>query len=227
MLSDTINTYINATSTGGVHLRTGNVTRFMCDYNGFTATHGGGSGTLNWTPNVLTMNRTDGGFYPYIEWQYAGARGAYMGWGAPGTAIDLTMNTGITLRMYGNNGAATIATFAPTLVSVTPNMTVSGYVTASTFYTSSSRKTKFDIKPWEGNALEILRKVDVTEFRYLSQPDELQIGFIAEDVDKILVSEDRRYMKPTTVSGVLIKGVQELEARVRNLENRLSKYEVV
>jgi hypothetical protein len=51
----------------------------------------------------ISMDIAAGGNrYPYIEWKYGGVRGAYMGWGTPGTQLDLTLENGNKLAINGN-----------------------------------------------------------------------------------------------------------------------------
>lgn len=71
---------------------------------GATYTFGGDNLSLQYTSGTTR--------YPYIEWRNsAGMRGMYLGWGAPGTHIDMALENGNNLYISGGNvgiGTSTI-----------------------------------------------------------------------------------------------------------------------
>lgn len=89
---------------------------------------------------------------------------------------------------------------------------------------TSSRKVKEEIQPWEGSALELLAKVMVQSFYFKADRNRKDkyrhIGFIAEDTPAELSTPKKNAMDIGSCIGVLIKGIQELTERVRQLEDR-------
>ena len=103
------------------------------------------------------------------------------------------------------------------------NVTITGgsfdQVNAGSFYQNSSRTLKQDIEDYKDSALELISKVNVVKFRYISDPTDVHIGFIAEDTPKELSTERQNTMDTASAIGILLKAVQELEERIKKLEN--------
>lgn len=91
--------------------------------------------------------------------------------------------------------------------------------TFTTLNTTSARKYKKNIKEWKQNALDLIDKVNVVEYKYKSENDsnEKHIGFIADDTDKLLSGEKQDKMRIQDSIGVLIKAVQELKQLYTNI----------
>lgn len=90
------------------------------------------------------------------------------------------------------------------------NMTAKTMV-AETFDNSSARDKKKDITPFLGSALDILKQVQVVNYRYKTETGEyLHTGFIADDTPDPLTGADHNSMSLGDNIGMLIKAVQEL-----------------
>jgi len=82
---------------------------------------------------------------------------------------------------------------------------------AETFDNSSARDKKKDITPFLGSALDILKQVQVVNYRYKTETGEyLHTGFIADDAPDPLTGADHNSMSLGDNIGMLIKAVQEL-----------------
>jgi hypothetical protein len=140
-----------------------------------------------------------------------------------GSTIDNNVNnyvltaTGTTNTI---NGEANF-TFNGTAAVITGSLSVSGSVNAQSFYQDSSRTLKTNIQPFEISAINLLDNVNVVEFNYLNDLNNKHIGFIAEDTPVELSTTRQNVMDTNSSVGVLIKAVQELTVRVKELESKL------
>jgi hypothetical protein len=100
-------------------------------------------------------------------------------------------------------------------------LNVTGRVNATSFFQQSSRILKTNIIPFESSATDLLNKVNVVEFNYLSDLENKHIGFIAEDTPTELSTINQNVMDTNSTIGVLIKAVQELTDKVKELESKL------
>jgi hypothetical protein len=100
-------------------------------------------------------------------------------------------------------------------------LNVTGRVNATSFFQQSSRALKTNITPFESSATDLLNKVNVVEFNYLSDLENKHIGFIAEDTPTELSTINQNVMDTNSTIGVLIKAVQELTDKVKELESKL------
>lgn len=88
-------------------------------------------------------------------------------------------------------------------------------------YNTSTIEAKDVIGPTTINAVDLINEVEVVDFTFKDDPEKnVKTGFIAENTDPILSSKDQDKMDIYNVCGVLLKAVQELDARVRELENK-------
>jgi hypothetical protein len=80
---------------------------------------------------------------------------------------------------------------------------------------ASSRKLKDDIAalPLQ-QAQEALAALKPVTYRYKAEPDEQQVGFIAEDVPSLVATKSREELSPMDVVAVLTKVVQDQQARL-------------
>jgi hypothetical protein len=95
-----------------------------------------------------------------------------------------------------------------------------GSVTAGSFFTSSKRILKQDIKPFTKNALDLIKEIQIVDFKYKFNPKVPRIGFIADDTNSIFSGQEHDVFDTTNTIAVLIKAVQELSAKVELLETR-------
>lgn len=88
-------------------------------------------------------------------------------------------------------------------------------------YNTSTIEAKNVIGPTTINAVDLINGVEVVDFTFKDDPEKnIKTGFIAENTNPILSSKDQDKMDIYNVCGVLLKAVQELDARVRELENK-------
>lgn len=88
-------------------------------------------------------------------------------------------------------------------------------------YNTSTIEAKNVIGPTTINAVDLINGVEVVDFTFKDDPEKnIKTGFIAENTDPILSSKDQDKMDIYNVCGVLLKAVQELDARVRELESK-------
>ena len=88
---------------------------------------------------------------------------------------------------------------------------------------SSSRESKTNIKPTtHTNALEEIDKIEIVDFNFKDEErkDEPKIGFIADDTDSIFSGLDKDKMDVYNCIGMLLKAVQELNDKIKKLENQ-------
>ena len=117
---------------------------------------------------------------------------------------------------------------APTLLSITSNtVTISGNVTANSFSATSDYRIKEDIKPLKLEEYSVDNLNPVT-FKFKKDGKE-SIGLIAHELQEhypYLVEGGKDGEQTQTVNyngliGVLIKEIQELKKRVKELENKI------
>lgn len=143
--------------------------------------------------------------------------------------IGTTPASGVRLHISGGL-IRSIDTYNNTSATL-PNMVVSG---GGTFErsTASSQRFKENIKDWEGNGLNTILSLKPKTFTYKADyyknPELEMLGLIAEEVAEVspflaeFENEDRtgqvENVRYATIVVPLIKAIQELEARVKELE---------
>ena len=71
------------------------------------------------------------------------------------------------------------------------------------------------------SATELLKGVKIVSFNYKKDESKAyHVGFIADDTDKILAGKMHDRMEMSNCIGVLIKAVQELNERIKLLEEK-------
>jgi hypothetical protein len=106
-------------------------------------------------------------------------------------------------------------------VEVGGTLIVTGNTTSNAFYQSSSRTLKTNIEKLEISGLDLLNQVNVVKFNYLNDLENKRIGFIAEDTPIELSTKEQNVMDTNSTIGILMKAVQELSDKVKELESRL------
>jgi hypothetical protein len=99
----------------------------------------------------------------------------------------------------------------------------SGQLVATGFFQASSRTLKTNINPFTKSALDIIREVSVVSFNYKTDIINKHIGFIAEDTPEELSTRNKNVMDSNNTIGVLLKAIQELEAKVKELEAKCNE----
>jgi hypothetical protein len=89
---------------------------------------------------------------------------------------------------------------------------------AGAFYQNSSRALKTNIKEYNGDALDVISRTSIVSFVYKNEPSVIHYGFIADDTPIELSTIEQNKMDTNSSIGILIKAVQELEARIKQLE---------
>lgn len=98
-------------------------------------------------------------------------------------------------------------------------MDSSGTLTATDVTITSSRKAKENIQSTHVKGTDLVDSINVVDFTYINDPDKVpHVGFIAEDTNPLLSTPGRNKMDYTNCIGILLKAVQELSARVKELE---------
>ena len=97
-----------------------------------------------------------------------------------------------------------------------------GALGAAFFYNSSSEKLKENIRPFMSSSTDILNETEIMSFNYdIDQNDEdTRIGFIAEDTNVLMAGNNHDRMDTVSVLGLLLKSIQEIDARITTLENK-------
>lgn len=103
------------------------------------------------------------------------------------------------------------------------NEIVTGSVTSTGFYQSSLRALKMNIKTCELNATRIIDSLKIREFEYKKDPGKKVVGIIADDEPSIVSGEKHDHLDMMNAVGLLLKSVQELNARVEKLEQQINK----
>jgi len=97
---------------------------------------------------------------------------------------------------------------------------------AGVWQSVSSRAAKMDIHAMDAaEAVEALRELEPVHFEYKAQPDDPQVGFIAEDVPEIVATPDRKTLNPLEIVAVLAKVVKEQQKTIEALSKRVGQLE--
>jgi hypothetical protein len=148
-----------------------------------------------------------------------GSNGAQGATGAQGTTG--TTGTGFSTISPANNNALVISNGTSNSAFTNSNIYVSGdTIYAGAYYQNSSRELKTNITPFDKDAIELLKKVSVVTFYYKNDTFTPHIGFIAEDTPTELSGVNQNMMDVASVTGTLIKAVQELQAQIDELKAR-------
>lgn len=90
---------------------------------------------------------------------------------------------------------------------------------ANTFNATSKRSLKKNIRRFRQSALEILSRVEVVSYQYKTETGGYEhTGFIADDAPSCLTGAGHDVMALSDNVGMLIRAVQELDARISQLE---------
>ena len=96
----------------------------------------------------------------------------------------------------------------------------SAAISAGSYNASSTRKIKHDIEKCEDSMLDAINNINIVSYVYNNdETEKTKVGFIAEDTDE-LFSVDHKHMDINTCVGALIKSIQELNIKIKELEKR-------
>lgn len=87
---------------------------------------------------------------------------------------------------------------------------------------ASSRNLKDNIEalPLE-KALDVVQSLEPVTYTYKAEPNETQVGFIAEDVPDLVATQTRTELSPMDIVGVLTKVVQDQQSRLDAQEQQM------
>ncbi len=133
-------------------------------------------------------------------------------------------------NLYLNTtGAATNTTGVGTVyLNSTVQVSASGGVTCYTIKATSARSKKKNIVPTTHiNAIDEINKINIVDFFYKNDADnkDPKVGFIADDTDEVFSTKTKDTMDINNCIGMLLKAVQELSAKNKELENKVKKGE--
>ena len=206
----------------------------------------GDSGTITSASSLFANGASAWGEAPFVLGQNVGHRGIvitdkassnqkniYIGWNA-GSSHDyaeiFALQEGVAwknLVFAPSGGNVGIGTTSP---SYPLQMGSGAYVSSGGVWTdASSREYKEDIKNLTTEeSMDALKGLNPVKFSYRASSDEQHVGFIAEDVPKLVATKNRKGMSAMDVVAVLTKVVQkqqrtiaELSIKVDKLENRI------
>lgn len=89
---------------------------------------------------------------------------------------------------------------------------------------ASSRQLKENIEALPlDKALDVVQSLEPVTYTYKAEPDEPQVGFIAEDVPELVATQTRTELSPMDIVGVLTKVVQDQQSRLNAQEQQLKE----
>jgi hypothetical protein len=133
------------------------------------------------------------------------------------TNTTYTAGTGLTLTGTAFSITDTITTAAT--VNTIAKRDASANLTANAFYQTSSKSLKTCIEDYKDSATDIILKTNIVSFYFKNDLENIKIGFIAEDTPIELSTKNQNVMDANSAIGILLKAVQELEFRIKELEN--------
>ena len=122
------------------------------------------------------------------------------------TSGDLTLLAGANTAITQSGANITIAS--------------TNTITAQAFYESSLRKYKTNIKPYEESALEVIKNIEIVTFDRTDSDIKNKIGVIADDSPSEILNEELDAVDLYKTVFVLAKSIQELNAKIKELEKQ-------
>lgn len=207
----------------------------------------GGVITINSTDTIYTHPTTAGNKHIPA----GGVAGQILRWSADGTAVwgadnDTTytlpiasatvlggvkIGTGISIDGNGvisantSYTAGTNITISGNTISVNSSPTFSGSVTATSFFESSLRKYKTNIKKFDKSGIDLVNSLEIVTFDRIDSYVKSKIGIIADDTSDEFLSEQKDAIDLYKTIFIQAKAIQELNAKNLELEERLIKLE--
>ena len=168
-------------------------------------------GSATYSKSSITLISTTGNSYTFTVGSYYTAYN-----------VQLTTDAGI-LGIYAKN---LMPVNSDSVIGGSDSAHLWSAVYCNTIYSNNSapvskRSLKENIKEWNGDALSLLKDVDIVEYNYISDPEKTyHIGFIADDTDERIAGKAHDRMDTTNCIGVLIKAIQELSDKIARLESQ-------
>ena len=107
---------------------------------------------------------------------------------------------------------------------------VGGAMHANAYHYDSLKELKKNIKKYEENAIDIVKKADLYKFNYKSESEETKqhVGFIIGEefsTPDIIISNDGKGINSYSMTSVAWKAIQEQQEIIENLLTRIEKLE--
>lgn len=173
----------------------------------------------------IKIGYSESGKYYAVQLNANGQAYVYVPWQAGGSSTDEKVKSAATTNATDypillNNGTSATTNTVLFRSGVTVNGST-GQLNAPKFNAGSLRSLKDNIRKADFSALDIINKTEIVTFtRKADETKEPAIGFIADDTDAWLSTSRHDSMDTYNCIGMLLKAVQELSARVEELEKR-------
>jgi len=97
-----------------------------------------------------------------------------------------------------------------------------GAIGSPNFFPTSTREVKTNINPYTGNGLDLINATEIVRFKFDIDglEDDAKVGFIAEDAPEEFTGPDHDKMILPTTAGIIMKALQELDAKLKVLEGK-------
>lgn len=193
------------------------------DYIQATLTNPTTEPTFEWDLSSLSSGTSSGSYLPLS----GGTMTGNIVFVPPSTSAGITFRgaSGSVVGSIMGNNSGIIFSFNNTLTFAgSSDVTFSSAnVYAYGFYQSSKRELKEEIESFSDNALDIINNVDVVKFKFIADEKKAKhIGIIADDTHELIAGENHDGFDHGNTIGLLMKAVQELSAKVKELEDKLN-----
>jgi hypothetical protein len=145
---------------------------------------------------------------------------------APGIQLDYTVPDSIDQdwQIIGDSPNFRIYDVTNTKDLLTVEASSGNVLIAGNLELGSSRSYKDNIRDLTTNeALETLQDLRPVAYNLKADPEELSVGFIAEDVPDLVAVNGRRSLSPMDIVGVLTKAVQEQQSTIEQQQATISE----
>ena len=98
-----------------------------------------------------------------------------------------------------------------------------GSIGSAYFFGTSTKEVKKNIEPFTKSGLDLIKQTDIVTYKYegeLHYTDLTKIGFIAEETPIEMSSSDQDEMVINSTICVAMKAIQELDEKIKNLQNK-------
>jgi hypothetical protein len=98
-----------------------------------------------------------------------------------------------------------------------------GSIGSAYFFGTSTKEVKKNIEPFTKSGLDLIKQTEIVSFKYEAETnytDLIKIGFIAEDTPTEMSSSDHDEMVIPSTICVAMKAIQELDEKIKNLQNK-------
>lgn len=98
-----------------------------------------------------------------------------------------------------------------------------GPIGSPNFFITSTREAKTNIQPYTESGLDLVNATEIVRFKFDIDglEDDAKVGFIAEDAPTEFTGPDHDKMILPTTAAIVMKALQELDAKLRILEGKI------